>query len=127
MPADTGSGWTMQQMNCYPVVGHDAKLFSKHNTYYIYSQMEDFTAFLEFDKGSMIINDSNFRSLKTHSVIGTVKSIVEPIIFQRKLSGKIKIERSDDKVTVAYMGVEPFEYVADLMNAIRMSSSEDFG
>jgi hypothetical protein len=115
-------------VDSYSVVGHVAKLISKNNINYIYSQMEDFITFLEFENGVIIINDSNFRSLKMHSIIGTVKSIVQPIIFQRKLSGKIKVERLNNKVTIAYVGVTPFENVAELMQAIKNSSSaEDYG
>jgi hypothetical protein len=80
--------------------------------------MEDFTTFLEFENGVLIINDS-----KIIPLISTVKSIVEPIIFQRRLSGKIRIESLNNKVTIGYDDVKPFEYVPELMHAIRKSSS----
>lgn len=85
--------------------------------------MENFTTFLEFENGVLLINDSNILS-----TISTVKSIVEPIIFQRRLSGKIRIESLDDKITIGYDDVKPFEYVPELMQAIRKSSSsENYG
>jgi hypothetical protein len=82
--------------------------------------MENFTAFLEFENGVLIFND-----LEILPMILTVKSIVEPIIFQRRLSGKIRIESLNDKVTLGYDNVKPFEYVPELMQAIRKSSSSE--
>ncbi|HSZ33980.1 MAG TPA: hypothetical protein VK772_11750 [Puia sp.] len=85
--------------------------------------MEDFIAFLEFKDGVL----SNGEPI-TNPMVDTVKSIVEPIIFQRELSGKIRIESYHNKLSVGYDSVKPFEYVRELMQAINSSSSsEDFG
>jgi hypothetical protein len=85
--------------------------------------LENFTTFLEFENGVHIINDSNILPL-----ISTIKSIVEPIIFQRRLSGKFRIEIINNKITIGYDDVKPFVYVPELMQAIRKSSSsENFG
>jgi hypothetical protein len=83
-------------------------------------KMENFTAFLDFENGVLITSDS-----KTVPVITTIKSIVEPIIFQRRLSGKIRIEILNNKIKVGYDEVKPFEYVPELMQAIRKSSSSE--
>jgi hypothetical protein len=85
--------------------------------------MENFTDILEFENGVLIINDHN-----TPTIISTIKAIIEPIIFRHRLSGKIRIEYLNDKVTIGYDGVKPFEYVPELMQAIRKSSSsENYG
>ena len=85
--------------------------------------MENFTAFLEFENGVLTINDSN-----SLPIISTVKAIIEPIIFLHSMSGKIRIKSLNDKLTIGYDGVSPFEYVPELMKAIRKSSaSENFG
>jgi hypothetical protein len=75
---------------------------------------------LEFENGVLIINYSKILPL-----ISTVKSIVEPIIFQGRLSGKIRIERLNDRVTIGYDDVKSFEYLPELMHAIRKSSSSE--
>jgi hypothetical protein len=85
--------------------------------------MENITTFLEFENGVLLMQDS-----KTVPIIFTVKSIVEPIIFERRLSGKIRIEIFNNKINIGYDDVKPFEYVPELMQAIRKSSSpENFG
>ena len=85
--------------------------------------MQNFTTFFEFENGVLTINDSNI-----FSTVSMVKSIVEPIIFQRRLSGKIRIESLNDKISLGYDDVKPFEYVPELMQAIRKSSSsENYG
>jgi hypothetical protein len=85
--------------------------------------MENFIAFLEFENGVLINNDPKILTL-----ISAVKSIVEPIIFKRRLSGKIRIESLNDKITFGYDNVRPLEYVPELMQAIRRSSSsKNFG
>jgi hypothetical protein len=80
--------------------------------------MENFETFLEFENGVLITNDS-----KIHAIVSTVKSIVEPIIFERRLSGKIRIVNSNDNLNIRYDGVTPFEYVPELMRALRKASS----
>jgi hypothetical protein len=85
--------------------------------------MKECISFLEFENGVLTTNEINMLPL-----ISTVKSIVEPIIFQRRLSGKIRIESLNDKISIGYDDIRPFEYVPELMKAIRKSSSsEDFG
>ncbi|HEV3223562.1 MAG TPA: hypothetical protein VGZ90_11830 [Puia sp.] len=85
--------------------------------------MENFTTFLEFENGVLLINDS-----KIFPIISTIKSIIEPIIFERRLSGKIRIERFNNEISIGYDDVRPFAYVPELMAAIRRSSSaENFG
>jgi hypothetical protein len=84
--------------------------------------MENFTTYLEFENGVLFINDP-----KPFPIITTVKSILEPIIFERRLSGKIRIESYNDRISIGYDDVKPFEYVPELMQAIRKSSSENFG
>jgi hypothetical protein len=86
-------------------------------------EMQNFTAFLDFENGVLFINDPN-----PLPILLTVKSIVEPIVFEKRLSGKIRIESCNDKISIGYDDVRPFEYVPELMQAIRRSSSsENFG
>ena len=85
--------------------------------------MEHFTTFLEFENGVLIIDDPDILP-----IVSTVQSILEPVIFQKRLSGKIRIESLNDKITIGYDDVKPFDYVPELMKAIRRSSSpEIFG
>jgi hypothetical protein len=80
--------------------------------------MEKMIPSFVFEKGDIIRYDVSDVNLEALTMMHKVKEVLQPIIKQNKLSGKIEFTLLSDRLHIGYENIKPFEFTADLMKLI---------
>jgi hypothetical protein len=87
--------------------------------------MEKFNVSFEFENGVIKIHPSQLDDPELAFLLGEITEIVEPVILEDSLSGKIECTVYEGRMKVNYINVMPFESVPKLMEVLRDASIYD--
>ena len=87
--------------------------------------MEKFNISFEFENGVIKIQPSQLEDPELAFLLGEVSEIVEPVILEGSVSGKIECTIYEGRMKVNYINVMPFEAVPKLMDVLRDASIYD--
>jgi hypothetical protein len=87
--------------------------------------MEKFNISFEFENGVIRIHPSQLEDPELAFLLREITEIVEPVILEGSLSGKIECTIYEGRMKVNYINMVPFESVSKLMEVLRDASIYD--
>jgi hypothetical protein len=87
--------------------------------------MEKYNVSFEFENGVIKIRQSQLEDPELAFLLREITEIVEPVILEGSVSGKIECTVYEGRMKVNYVNVMPFDSVPKLMEVLRDASIYD--